>query len=995
MGKSKTAMTQVDGTSHLKIDKIVESGQLLVTLSRNGKEWLSPVGWVNKEKGTLLDCQSTKDHTIVEIPSEFAQTLKKGDTLHLKSREIDFDASLTWGQAPAPAKPAKKPNGAAPMETLSLEESEKRAKEAEKTAATYRAQMEEAAKAREAAQTAALEAARKADEALKAEADRIAEMEKAAKAFEEAERKRMEEQRRLERERRLEEERKVEEARLAEEARLKAEAERLKKERTEARKFFKTQISDTKAEKSRLQEVMEGFKSRAASAESDLEDNDKRLARLEKAFAAAQREEADNKASMGREETRIGELRSSKNKIQNSISDLEKGNEKLFKSLEKAESAHEKALKEIEAAKIRAAEALKALSAVKAQTDKIKSQKDSLILEREDAAAKLAAHENHLSELKQSYESSRQASEKEQTALKSLKKSKDELSQKLNSAKTDIARTLQDIKSMDDTLQRQQSSLKQIEDMENADEIRKMTGGKPIPKTDNRTEPSKSALAAQAAKSAKPTEEKGGFLSRFFSRSGPDASVPAGATQMKTVKAAKPPTRKAVEPKTDAPARPTKLSTPSAPQINTSSAKPDLKPIPTTKPAPHKENGRGTSGYRLNSWLLAGIAVAGITALGTAYALNSSGNTNKVAAKTPTNSPSADQAEEAEASRVLMAELSPTESAVPVALNTETEAAVSVADEVKAETTVADSADADITEKKEVVADKKETSGVRNAPADKPSAETPVRTVAAPAAQPARDYTVITRQVQEQLSYLGYYNGPVNGLQTRQTQTAIREFKSIYDLPVNNAFSGAFVNRLKRAYDEQVELRSVQINPPQDETVIQVAENKAPVATLEVNPSTLITTTDAAEPISAEEEVLEAAIRTAPQIAPATTPEPSLSSPVQEAALNLPATELVEDVIVPAQVTRKARVEYPPRLLRQEKYYDAKVYVTYDVDTDGRAVSPIVDSVEFEGTDFEREQFERAAIKAINSQRFTPRTVNGETETEKARTTRITFSIAE
>lgn len=968
---AKSVMTRVEGTTHLRIDKVVESSQLLVTLSRNGKEWLSPKGWVKQEKGTLLDCHAKKDYSIVEIPAEFAGKIKDGDNICLESRELGLKASLDWGQASSTAMLAKKANGAAaPMDAQSLAETEKRAKEAEKAAAEYRAQMEVASKAREAAQAAALEAARKADEALKAEADRIAEMERAAKAFEDAERKRMEEQRRLERERRLEEERRAEQVRLAEEARLKAEAERLKKERSDARKFFKGHISDTKAEKARLQDVISGFSAKKESAETEISEGDKRLVRLEKSLSQAQKDEAETKAAVKREEGRFSELKTAKARVQTSIQDLEKGNEKLFKSLERAESAHEKALREVEAAKMRAAEALKTLSGVKAEADKIKSQRDTLELERRDADTKLSAHEKQMGELKSAYDKTRQNVEKEQSNLKALKKSKEDLVQKLTGVKTDIARTVQELQSTDETLKRQQSSLKQIEDMENAEDIRKITGqtgiAAPRPRKAEKPKPSPAKVTKQNS------EEKGGFLRRFFSRSGQD-TVPAGETlaaRTQTTVPARP-----VKAKAD---RPVKKVEPAA----------STTPLAASKPPTHRENG---SGYRLNSWLLMGIATTGIIALGSAYALNANSPkpgdqnaaTNKAIAVTQAVTSDTKPVQVAELSPVSLPNLSKIEPLQSPVAKGETVSEVvktPVKDEIKPPAA-----------QKAKAAPKKKAEQVKPKPVASKPAPRPVQSRA-----DGTDYVAVTTQVQEQLSYLGFYRGAVDGQQTQQTQQAMREFKTLYGMTADNSLSGEFLNTLKRAYDEQFRLRASSVV----EAPIQVAETQANIPNFELQTVPASTSIDSGMPVSLEEEVLaRSPVSAAPEFVPPAQEEINTATPqpVQEAALtNTLPTSLtqtpIEDVVVPAKVVRKVRVEYPRRLLQQDKLYDAKVYVTYDVGVDGKIVDPTVKSVEFEGSQSDREQFEKAAIRAVKRQRFSPRTVNGEAVIEQARTTRISFS---
>jgi len=547
MGQLKSVMEQIEGTTNLRIDQNFDADQLLVKLSRNGAEWLSPKGWVKSEKGTLLDCKKDKDCSIVEIPAEFAKKLKNGDKVSLSLSDQNFTSEIIWGQRAKSTNGATngsgahiKTNGAIPSLKLSIEETEKRAKEAEKAAADYRAQMEAAAKAREEAQTAALEAARKADEALKAEADRIAEMEQASKAFEEAEKLRRDEQRRLDMERRLEEERIAEEARLAEEARVAAEAERIKKERREARKFFKGEISQIKDEKSRLNEVLEGFKTKAEAAETDIIRSDKRIARVEKALAAAQKEEADYKAALSKDETALGDLKAQKQRVLGSITSLNKNNEKIFKNLERVEAAHKKALSEVEAAKTRAAEALSALTTARTESETVKSQNAKFNTERDELSSQISVREKHIGELKITHEKTGIVVENERQDLKDLKREKDTIAQRHTSAKTDISRTLQDIQAMDDKLKRKKTALKQIEDMENADDIRLLTG-QPVSTTKIKTTASKPPRIPP-----KEPSEKGGLFGRFFRKAGKDnfSAIEKTTAELKSPKAFKSPETK-------------------------------------------------------------------------------------------------------------------------------------------------------------------------------------------------------------------------------------------------------------------------------------------------------------------------------------------------------------------------------------------------------------------------------------------------------------------
>jgi len=49
--------------------------------------------------------------------------------------------------------------------------------------------------------------------------------------------------------------------------------------------------------------------------------------------------------------------------------------------------------------------------------------------------------------------------------------------------------------------------------------------------------------------------------------------------------------------------------------------------------------------------------------------------------------------------------------------------------------------------------------------------------------------------------------------------------------------------------------------------------------------------------------------------------------------------------------------------------------------------------MEFDGSELEKNMFRKAAISAVKSQRFSPKTVNGEAVMTEDRTTRIWFNV--
>ncbi len=61
----------------------------------------------------------------------------------------------------------------------------------------------------------------------------------------------------------------------------------------------------------------------------------------------------------------------------------------------------------------------------------------------------------------------------------------------------------------------------------------------------------------------------------------------------------------------------------------------------------------------------------------------------------------------------------------------------------------------------------------------------------------AQDYNDVTVAVQQALTQLGYYHGPVDGVVGPQTETAIRWFQSVDRLPVTGQIDSATLRALR------------------------------------------------------------------------------------------------------------------------------------------------------------------------------------------------------
>ena len=90
------SMSITHGASVMVIDQVCDNDQLLVSLNKNDQHWLSPVGWTDQQKVTLLECRSNGETTEIDIPTEFANDIKTGDVLVLRCSELDLEKEIIW-----------------------------------------------------------------------------------------------------------------------------------------------------------------------------------------------------------------------------------------------------------------------------------------------------------------------------------------------------------------------------------------------------------------------------------------------------------------------------------------------------------------------------------------------------------------------------------------------------------------------------------------------------------------------------------------------------------------------------------------------------------------------------------------------------------------------------------------------------------------------------------------------------------------------------------
>jgi len=359
-----------NGASVLVIDQACDNDQLLVSLSKNGSQWLSPVGWTDQQKVTLLECRQNGAVTEIDIPAEFAKDIKSGDVLVLRCSELDFEKEIIWETSEIETRSTEE---AAPVATglaggllsrfkgskveavvETKSEAELRAEEAQKAAEAYKAKMDAATAAKEEAQRKALEAAREAEAALKMEADRIAEMERAAKAFEEAERLKQDELRRVEEERRAEEARLAEEARRLEEARKREIAAKKEAERKAALERYESALDITRNEEVRLKSRLKDLKRQAKSNIANIAVQQEDLKSRQGLLITSEETTTKRFDSYEKSASKLDEMNADLSLLQTESETLSADRETLSIRLSQADTDYQQAQKEAEAAMTKA-----------------------------------------------------------------------------------------------------------------------------------------------------------------------------------------------------------------------------------------------------------------------------------------------------------------------------------------------------------------------------------------------------------------------------------------------------------------------------------------------------------------------------------------------------------------------------------------------------------------------------------------------------------------
>jgi len=999
-----------NGASVLVIDQACDNDQLLVSLSKNEAQWLSPIGWTDQQKVTLLDCRANGETTQIDIPSEFAKEINSGDVLVLRCSELDLEKEIIWEtseieiryeSAGAPAATGlaggllSRFKGAKPATVENTKsEAEVRAEEADRAAQNFKAKMEAATAAKEDAQRKALDAAREAEAALKMEAERITEMERAAKAFEEAERLKQDELRRVEEERRAEEARLAEEARRIEEARKREIAAKKEAERVAALQRYEAALEITHDEKLRLKSRLKTLKKQAKlNAENkaiQAEDLDSRRGYLVTTEEMAGKHFESYEKSAFKLEGVQAELAIA----QTEADALDTDRQALTIRLTQADVDYQHAQKEAEAAIARA-------ETKRAELDIIRQDEADLSSRISSVSEKLSTQSLVVTELAEKTQKLHLKSETAQAELAQAKTEIDALEQAQQAQAERDQNSRLEIEATQQAIE--DSQAREVNHREAIDHLE--AGGAPEDISDITIEPRRyegtditvvDTLTEENIPPVSDDTETGLFnrVRRSFARE-KDAALSIDVEDV---------VLDAAETKLD----------------------PVLLAGLDDTPSFMQRHG--------SSLMALGAVIGGIAILGGGFALNKSASPKlEVKSTTPAPTQVASVVTKVELPKTLEVkdvvtevnepaidtapldtapvkiELPKKETAKIEAVSTpliETvEPEIELTPEeviIPLDVKIAEVVDPTgfafelpnmmpVTSAKQISPKKvKAVPDVKKTDVEKPDAKktTPTKVVAPkPKAEKKIEevvnYPELTKDIQTRLLNLGFYNGDIDGVQTRSTKEAITNFKTLFAMPVDAKITGALLTELKRAEREQEAASVAQLKAESE--AIQIAE-AAPVTqfydTLQAVPS---------EPVATD------TLPAATTFSPADDPVPAYVAPEPEPvkvasipAVTEPApTPAVQDVIVEEKLTKNAGAKYPEVASRRDHFVNVNVIVAYDVDVTGKPSNIRIDSNDYTGRFYEA--FEKEAMKSIKKLRFDPRTVNGVAVVTEGRQKRVAF----
>lgn len=949
--------------------------KLLLKICRNKSEWLSPIGWKDYETSTLLPYSDLGGIVQVFFSNEYTSNMKASDTLTITSYELGLEETLSWetakqANADITVKKPEKSSGLLSKLTGSskpdsesispLSQTERRVADAERATEDYKAKMEAATLAQVEATRRAQEAARQAEEALRLEAERAAEMERAARAFEEAERLKQEEMSRIEEERRLEEERLAEEARRIEAARQRQLAAKREAERQAALKRFTGALDVTHNENRDLQKRLSALQSKSANLAQEQQHKTAKISKLQETLQKTSETVETRFSTFEKKQASLDALAEEQAKLHTEADRLKGERQTLSLALTEAETEYKLAQKVVEEANARAEAKRVALEA--------KRRKDTEMLEFIGVTSEKLGHQSRLvSDASVKVQDVKAKLEAAQTKLSQAKLENETLEQEKQALEESVKVLNYDMEmaqaSMEALERREQEYVRAIAHLE--------AGGSP--------DDVETALSISTTSISDSSEEIA------LEKSLHTALDPT-------------PTEKASKPLTSKPAA--KLSFP----IHEASQKSSFLASVTS----NMKQGFNSR----NTFMTLAVLLGGAVIVGGSYVTYQSLNSQSLIVKNDVSTP------EEVASAVTKVE--PTEVDARITLPTTPETSDSSTPQYEAsvkaiiqdakleleeplsatptKSTVAKTPTAEETKEtvKKPVEVEVKTANTSATPIATPSvkpepviktAELKIEEIktAAPVlkAEPksietkpaaATNYPELTMDVQNKLSQLGFYYDAVDGQLSDSTNSAISEFKSLYDLPNNSDISGPFINQLNKAIterEEAIKMAAVTVTEP---VAIEPLIETATVKDVVLSPITIAETIQPQGNITLEPviEVETTKVVEAPTIVPETKPE-----------------AVPQDIIVEAELQNKLSSNYPRKAERNNIYINNVVVVEYDIGTDGKPANVKVIETEYDGR--YASSFEEAAINTITRARYSPKTVNGQPVISESNTKRIVF----
>jgi len=201
-------------------------------------------------------------------------------------------------------------------------------------------------------------------------------------------------------------------------------------------------------------------------------------------------------------------------------------------------------------------------------------------------------------------------------------------------------------------------------------------------------------------------------------------------------------------------------------------------------------------------------------------------------------------------------------------------------------------------------------------------------------------------QLQNDLSFMGYFSGQIDGTLSDNTLSSVTVFKTIFEIPQSTSLDKAFLKQVKK----QRQLY---------EDSVPKVEAEAPAATFEASESAPDTMIDPS--VSSSNGFVDD-MRTAP---------PKIDPVSKTAVLDLPDTQFVEKEEVKRKLLKRSDLEYPDRPASRSAFNEVvSVVVSYGIDAEGEPVNVTVLSNSYKGQF--SDDFNNAAMKMTKRQRFEP-----------------------